>query len=192
VTASAAADRTLELRDGRRVRIRRAEPGDAAALLDYLKQVGAESVNLTFGAEGPGIGEEEEREYLARVAASDNSLAIVATVDDEIVGSLTFDGGHRERLRHAGEFGISVRQAYAGQGLGKALIEYMLAWAERTGVVRKINLKVRVDNEPAIRLYQRMGWVHEGRTTRDTLIDGEFNDCLLMGRDVDPGEPHVR
>ena len=119
------------------------------------------------------------------MAASDNSLAIVALAGEEIVGSLTFDGGRRPRLRHAGEFGISVLQAYSGLGLGKALIEYMLAWAERGGVVRKINLKVRVDNEPAIRLYERMGWVHEGRTTRDTLIDGRFSDCLTMGREVD-------
>ena len=51
--------------------------------------------------------------------------------------------------------------------------------------MRKINLKVRVDNLPAISLYERMGWVHEGRTSRDTLIDGQFSDCLLMGRDVD-------
>jgi RimJ/RimL family protein N-acetyltransferase len=62
----------------------------------------------------------------------------------------------------------------------------MIAWAERGGVVRKINLKVRADNTAAIRLYERMGWVHEGRTTRDTLIDGEFSDCLMMGREVDP------
>ena len=186
MTAPATADQRLVLRDGSSVRIRRAVPDDAAAILAYLSRVGGESINLTFGAEGPGIGEEEEREYLTRVAASDNSLAIVAVVGDEIVGGLTFDGGRRPRLRHGGEFGISVLQAYAGQGLGRALLEYMIAWAERGGVVRKINLKVRVDNVPAIRLYQRMGWVTEGRTTRDTLIDGEFNDCLLMGREVDP------
>jgi RimJ/RimL family protein N-acetyltransferase len=186
MTVGAAADRMLVLQDGRSVRIRRAEPDDAAAVLAYLRRVGGETINLTFGAEGPGISEQEEREYLTRVAASDNSLAIVAVVGDEIVGGLTFDGGHRPRMRHAGEFGISVLQAYAGQGLGKALLEYMIAWAERGGVVRKINLKVRVDNTPAIRLYERMGWVPEGRTTRDTLIDGKFSDCLLMGREVDP------
>ena len=186
MTASAAADRTVALRDGRTVRLRRAEPDDAAAILAYLRQVGGETVNLSFGSEGPGISEAEEREYLTRVAASDNSLAVVALAGDEIVGTLTFDGGRRPRLRHAGEVGISVLQAYAGQGLGKALMEYLIAWAEQSGVVRKINLKVRVDNEPAIRLYERLGWVREGRTTRDTLIDGEFNDCLLMGRAVDP------
>lgn len=186
MTISAAAERTLTLGDGRRVRIRRAQPEDAGPVLEYLRKVGSETVNLTFGAEGPGLTEADEREYLARVAASDNSLAIVAVVGDEIVGSLTFDGGRRARLRHAGEFGISVAQAYAGHGIGKALIAYMLSWAEQGGVVRKINLKVRADNEPAIRLYERMGWVLEGRTTRDTLIDGEFNDCLLMGREVDP------
>ncbi len=186
MTAGMLADRTLALRDGRTVRIRRAEPDDAAAVLAYLGKVGGETVNLTFGAEGPGLSEEEEREYLTRVAASDNSLAILAVDGDEVVASLTFDGGQRQRLRHAGEFGISVLHAYAGQGLGKALLEYMLDWAQRSGVVRKINLKVRVDNLPAIRLYRNMGWVEEGRTTRDTLIDGEFNDCLLMGRNVDP------
>ena len=186
MTAGAQADPTLALRDGRSVRIRRARPEDAGAILEYLRKVGGETVNLTFGAEGPGLTEAEEREYLTRVAASDNSLAIVAVVGDEIVGGLTFDGGRRARLRHAGEFGISVAQAYAGQGIGQALIGYLLAWAERGGVVRKINLKVRADNLPAIRLYERMGWGHDGRTTRDTLIDGEFSDCLLMGREVDP------
>lgn len=186
MTAAAVDDRTVVLRDGRTVRIRRAGPEDAAAVLAYLGRVGGETLNLTFGAEGPGISEGEEREYLTRVAASDNSLAILALAGGEIVGSLTFDGGRRPRLRHAGEFGISVLQAWAGLGLGRALLEYLIAWAGRSGVVRKINLKVRVDNVAAIRLYERMGWVHEGRTTRDTLIEGQFNDCLLMGRDVDP------
>ncbi len=184
-SAGATVERNLALPDGRTVHIRRATPDDATPILAYLRQVGGETPNLTFGTEGPGLTDEEERDYLARVAASDNSLAIVATVGGELVGGLTFDGGQRARLRHMGEFGISVAQAYAGLGIGRAMIEYMIDWAERTGVVRKINLKVRVDNIGAIRLYERMGWVQEGRTTRDTIIDGQFNDCLLMGLEVE-------
>jgi GNAT superfamily N-acetyltransferase len=119
---SLATERELRLPDGGAVRIRRAVPDDAGAVLRYLRQVGGETDNLTFGSEGPNLSESEEREYLARVGESDNSLAVVATVGDAIVGSLTFDGGHRPRLRHAGEFGISVAQAYAGLGIGRALI----------------------------------------------------------------------
>ena len=184
--AGSLTERELALPGGRAVLIRRAAPDDAAAILAYLSQVGGETINLTFGSEGPGITEEQEREYLTRVAASDNSLAILAVAGETIVGGLTFDGGTRPRLRHAGEFGISVAQAWAGRGIGRALLEYMIDWAERGGIVRKINLKVRVDNAAAIKLYERMGWVHEGRTTRDTLMDGTFNDCLFMGRAVDP------
>jgi RimJ/RimL family protein N-acetyltransferase len=186
MTPHTAVERDLTLPDGRVVRIRPAVADDASAALAYLSKVGGETNNLSFGVEGPGITEAEEREYFTRVADSDNSLAILALVDGEIVGGLTFDGGRRPRLRHAGEFGISVAQAYAGLGIGRAMIEYMIAWAEASGVVRKINLKVRADNAAAIRLYQRMGWATEGRTTRDTVIAGEFNDCLLMGRPVDP------
>jgi RimJ/RimL family protein N-acetyltransferase len=186
MTAAAAMERELRLPDGRSVLIRRAVPDDAGAALEYLRRVGGETRNLTFGPEGPGLTEADEREYFARVAGSDNCLAILALVGKTIVGGLTFDGGTRARLRHVGEFGISVAQEYAGLGIGRAMIEYMIGWAERSRVVRKINLKVRVDNLGAIRLYERMGWEHEGRTTRDTLIDGQFNDCLLMGRAVDP------
>lgn len=180
-----AEDPVLTLPDGRSVRIRRAVADDAGPVLEYLRKVGGETINLTFGSEGPGLTEEEERKYLERVARSDNSLAILAVAGETIVGGLTFDGGTRPRLRHVGEFGISVAQEYAGMGIGRAMIEYLITWAERGGVVRKINLKVRVENAAAIRLYERMGWVHEGRTTRDMMIDGQFSDCLLMGRAVD-------
>jgi RimJ/RimL family protein N-acetyltransferase len=185
MSGTSVTERQLTLSDGRTVLIRPAVPDDAAAILAYLRQVGGETDNLTFGSEGPDINEDQEREYLARVAGSDNSLAIVAIADGAIIGGLTFDGGTRPRLRHAGEFGISVAQAWAGRGIGRAMLEYLIAWAEAGGVVRKINLKVRADNEGAIRLYRSMGWVHEGRTTRDTLINGQFNDCLIMGRAID-------
>jgi len=166
--------------------LRHATPEDAGALLAYLRQMGSESEFVTFGAEGIPVGEEAEAAYIARVAGSDNAIFLLAVADGRIVGALTFAGGDRARLRHVGEFGVSVLRAWWGRGVAGALIREMLAWARRSGVIRKINLKVRADHARGIALYERLGWVHEGRTTRDLLIDGRFHDALYMGQEIDP------
>lgn len=170
--------------------IRRGEPGDAAAFLAYLRKMGGETEFVTFGPEGINLTEEEEAAYIAKTNASDNAIFLLAVADGEIVGGLTFNGGTRARLRHTGEFGVSVLREWWGRGVAGALITEMLRWARRSGVVRKINLRVRADNRRAIRLYERLGFVHEGRVTRDIQIDGHFYDNLAMGIEIDP-EPEA-
>lgn len=183
------APRDLALPDGRLVTIRCAQPDDAPALIECLKRVGGESSYLTFGPEGRGFDEVKQRAVLAEAHAKHNALALVALDGDRIVGNLLFEGGDRPRIRHGGELGISVLQAYAGKGVGRAMLEALIAWAEGSGVVRKLDLRVRSDNLAAIRLYERLGWKVEGLLTRDLCIDGVFHDALYMGRHVDPPTP---
>ena len=105
------------------------------------------------------------------------------------MGYLTFTGGNRLRTRHAGEFGITVTRGCQGVGLGRRLMAMLIDWARRGGIVRKINLLVRADNEAAIALYASLGFETEGRKRRDMLVGGTFHDALLMGLLVDPSEP---
>ncbi|HEU4557161.1 MAG TPA: GNAT family protein [Longimicrobium sp.] len=167
-------------------RIRPGQPEDAAAFLAYLRKMGGETEFVTFGPEGIDLNEEEEAAYIAKTNANDNAIFLLAVADGEIVGGLTFAGGTRARLRHTGEFGVSVLREWWGRGVAGALISEMLDWARRSGVVRKINLRVRADNPRAIRLYERLGFAHEGRVTRDIQIDGQFYDNLAMGIEIDP------
>jgi RimJ/RimL family protein N-acetyltransferase len=166
--------------------IRHAQPGDAAAILAYLRQMGSETGFVTFGAEGIPMDEEAEAAHIGRVNEADNAIFLLAMADGGIIGALTFNGGNRSRTRHVGEFGVSVLRAWWGRGVARALLEQMLAWARASGVVRKINLRVRVDNTRAIALYERLGFVHEGRTTRELWVDDAFHDSLLMGIEIDP------
>jgi RimJ/RimL family protein N-acetyltransferase len=179
--------RELPLRDGRTLVVRHAVEDDAAAMLDFFRRTGGETDFVTFGAEGLPRTLEQEREVIRTLTRAENGLAIVAVDGDRIVGSMRFEPGSRPRTRHGGEFGIAVLQEYNGFGIGKALLECLIAWAEGTGIVRKLDLRVRADNERAIRLYESMGWRVEGRITRDMLLpDGTFHDALWMGRPVDP------
>jgi RimJ/RimL family protein N-acetyltransferase len=181
--------RDLALPDGRLVTIRCAVPDDAPALIECLQRAGGESTYLTFGPEGRGLDEVEQRAVLAGAHAKDNALALVTVEGDRIIGNLFFEGGNRSRIRHGGEFGISVLQEFAGKGVGRAMLEMLIAWAEQSGVIRKLDLRVRSDNLGAIRLYERLGWKIEGLITRDLCIDGVFHDALYMGRHVDPPSP---
>jgi RimJ/RimL family protein N-acetyltransferase len=174
--------------DGAPIRIRPSTAADAPAVLAYLRSVGAESDFLSFGGEGPPVSEAEERVFLARLEATDNALAILAEWNGQIVGYLTFTGGNRLRTRHAGEFGITVAQPFQGIGLGRRMLAMLIDWTREGGIVRKINLLVRCDNDRAIALYESLGFEVEGRKRRDMQIDGVFHDAFLMGLAVDPGD----
>lgn len=181
-----AAKRLVRTRSGHTVEIRDAEPSDAPALLAYFKRIGGETPHLTFGEEGVPLSEAEERAHIERLRNADNMLFLLALCDGEIVGHVTFTGGTKPRTRHSGELGISIVQPYWREGLGKTLIQSLLAWATAGGIIRKINLRVRVDNARAIALYEQLGFIIEGRETRTVCIDGEFHDGFFMGLAIDP------
>ncbi len=162
------------------IRIRQAAVADAEAVVAYCDAVSAESDNLTFGAGEFGISVARERIFLESVLATDNHVYFLAECGDELVGTLSCSGPQRIRVRHAVSLGMTVREAWWGLGIGGALMDAMLAWAPGVGLT-KINLSVRTDNAPAIRLYERKGFVLEGTELRCMRIDGAYVDCHRMG-----------
>lgn len=164
--------------------IRRAIKSDAQELLDYLDIIGGESDFLTFGAEGLGITLEEEEAFIEGNMNQDNGLFIVVVLEGKIIGNLNFAGGVKQRTRHTGEFGVSVLKEFWGQGIGRELITYLIDWAKDTGIVTKINLKVRSDHEKGMKLYKSLGFIEEGIQTRDFLIEGKYYDSLIMGLEL--------
>lgn len=89
--------------------IERARAEDAAALLDYLKIVGGETENLSFGAEGVPLSLEAEQDYLRSQCESADNVQYLAKVDGEIIGTASLNRKPR-RMSHRGEFGISLKK----------------------------------------------------------------------------------
>lgn len=176
--------RTLPLRDGRLLVIREASIEDAPALLEYVEAVSGESDFLSFGPGEFGLTRPQEEEFLRYIVNADNELYLVGLVDEVIVSSLTFSAGRRPRIRHAGELGMSVRKELWGQGAGSHILDALLDWARATGIITKINLRVRTDNARAIRLYERKGFVHEGTISREVYVRGEYHAHHHMGLEL--------
>jgi len=68
---------------------------------------------------------------------------------------------------------------WRGRGLGQRLLEATLGEARRSGF-KRIELDVHADNQRAIGLYEKAGFVREGLLRNASLIDGVFRDAILM------------
>lgn len=74
---------------------------------------------------------------------------------------------------------VAVRRDRQKEGIGNFLMESMIRLAEELGV-KMIHLEVRVSNETAIRLYERLGFTKDG--IRKKYYEKPVEDAILMTR----------
>lgn len=158
--------------------IERARPEDAASLLEYLKIVGGETDNLSFGAEGVPLSLEEEQEYLRAQCDSHDNVQYLAKVNGKIIGTASLNR-LSHRMSHRGVFGISLKKAWWGCGAASALMEAILDFAGENGF-EQLNLEVRSSNARAIRLYEKYGFRKLCTFPHFFKINGEYVDFDLM------------
>lgn len=104
---------------------------------------------------------------------------VVARDANRVVGWCDILPGWHHTLRHCGSLGVGMLASHRGRGLGEALFKACLPLAKQAGITR-IELEARSDNEPALRLYRRLGFRHEGTKERGMFVDGEYKDTMAM------------
>ena len=145
---------------------------DAAAMIDFLKTVGGETDNLTFGAEGLPITIEAEAAFIVSIENSFDDIMLLAKENGEIIGSASLNRMPR-RMSHIGDFSVSVLKKYWNKGVGRMLIDGILDFASENGF-EIINLQVRSDNKAAIHLYEKYGFKKIGTHPASFKINGEY------------------
>lgn len=162
--------------------IERAREEDAEALLEYLKIVGGETDNLSFGAEGVPVDLETEKSCLRSQYESVDNVQYLAKVNGEIIGTASLNR-KSNRMSHRGVFGISLKKAWWGCGAASALMEAILSFA-RENEFEQLNLEVRSDNVRAIRLYEKYGFQKICSFPHFFKIDGKYIDFDLMNLEL--------
>lgn len=155
------------------VTYRKAAVEDASALLDFLRVVGGESDNLSFGAEGLPVTVEQEEEFLASLENSLRDRMLLAFDGDILVGNASISAFGRPRFEHRRSIAISVRKDWWGRGIGSGLLERLIVFAKETGA-EVISLEVRSDNRRAIALYEKFGFRRFGTYEKFFRLGDEY------------------
>ncbi len=117
-----------------------------------------------------------------RLEADDaNDTRIVAMLGAGIVGSATLTrlGGRRA---HVGQVGMGVADGWTGRRIGTALLAALVDTADNWLGLRRLELEVLADNEPALALYRRFGFMPEGVRHDAVFRAGALADTLAMAR----------
>jgi putative acetyltransferase len=115
-------------------------------------------------------------------ADPDATHVLGAFVDGRLAGLACLTSPSRPRIRHLGSLWMAVHPDHQGRGVGSKLLGALVEAADRwLGLVR-LELHVHADNAPALRLYERHGFIVEARKTADMVRDGRLVEGLTMGR----------
>lgn len=166
------------------VRIREAEPTDAAGLVALAREVSREPEGWLLSSEqwrSPAA----ERRYLRAVRRSPHAAVFVAEVPEGLVGRLSVARDPHPASFHVADLGLMVAASHRRRGIGRALLQRAVDWA-RGNAVEKLELHVFPDNEPALALYESFGFTREGYRRNHYRRDGEYVDAVLMALDTLP------
>jgi RimJ/RimL family protein N-acetyltransferase len=173
------------LKAGEMVIVRSAVPDDARAVLAHVNAVVDEDEFSVTCPEECTFTEEQERDWIRSYADDAGKLVIAAEESGQIIGVFFLESRSRKRLAHVATVHMSIRKDWRSRGLGTVLLQSAIEWAQSHPVIEKLGLAVFSSNSRAIGLYRKLGFVEEGRKSREVKFGPDrYVDDVLMCRFV--------
>ncbi|WP_143462880.1 GNAT family N-acetyltransferase [Levilactobacillus enshiensis] len=138
------------------VSIRLPEAADAKKLLALLARLQQESDTFSLVDADDPISAAQEADQLDQIRQSPRHLLLVASLGKQLLGVCSISPTPQGNV---GELGIAVEKKYWRMGIGTALVDEALYWAESASELEAVGLIVQTRNVAAMKLYQKLGFV---------------------------------
>jgi putative acetyltransferase len=165
------------------IRVRRAEPTDAPALVALAEAVGGEEGRWMLTTD-TWRSVRDERRYLRAVRRHPDAAVFVAEEDGLVLARLSIARDPHPASRHVADLGLMVAAEFRRQGAGRALMLAADDWARSVGV-RKLELHVLPYNTAAIALYEQVGYAREGVRRNHYRHGDGYVDAVLMAKELE-------
>jgi len=165
---------------GNRIRLRAAERGDLEKFVEWVNDPEV-TRGLTLFLPMSSIDEEKWFETAMQKPQVEKPLVIDIKDGDEwrVIGNSGFFDF--DWIARSAEVGIMIGdKSVWNQGYGTETMRLLLRHAFQTLNLHRVFLRVHSDNVYAIRTYEKVGFVHEGRLRQVVYRDGEYHDLLMM------------
>lgn len=180
-------DKTVTLKDGRICLLRNGTAADGQAVLDIFNRTHEETDFLLTYSDENSFTVSQERDFLQRQTDSANAIEIIAVVDGVVAGTAGIDAlGMRDKIKHRAVFGIALTKEFWGLGIGKHLMEACIGCAREAGYLQ-LELEVVAENEKAVEMYKRAGFIEYGRNPKAfRLRTGKYQELIDMRLELQP------
>ncbi|MCG9649042.1 GNAT family N-acetyltransferase [Vibrio brasiliensis] len=156
------------------MKIRKMSPADLPALYDIYTDKEVVNNNRYL----PDIKREE---FDSMFSDSQHNFVAVES-DGELLGHLAINSTSKPRLKHSASFGIAVAKTSRGKGVGRFLMEYLLAYCDEQLNLTRLELEVHANNVAALALYKSFGFEVEGTKRKAVLVEDALIDIVIMSR----------
>ena len=160
--------------------IREIQIGDAENLLNLLKKLDAETTFLLYEKGERKRTIEQQRKNIQEQLEK-GVLTFVLEDNKKLVGYVFGNIFTANRKKHCMYLAIAILQEYTGKGYGTKLMRTLEKQAINNGINR-LELEVSEKNKFAISLYEKLGFEVEGVKRRAFLVNGNYENELIMGK----------
>lgn len=114
-----------------------------------------------------------------RDAKAGKSLPFGVTFDGRLVGQVTVANVVRGAMQGA-TMGYWVAREVAGQGITPTAVALVVDHCFAEVGLHRVEVGIRPENEPSLRLARKLGFREEGRAERFLWIDGGWRDHVIF------------
>lgn len=172
-------------KSGKEIKFRYPNIADVKILTDYINKISNEKTFILYQGEQQTL--ESETKWLndkLKKISNKECVYLCAFYGNRLIGSSEITLKDKVKA-HIGSFGITVDQDFRGIGIGKKLMELVLAESVKNiPNLKIIELEVFGNNPLAKKMYEKFGFIEFGRLSNGILHKGKYVDAVLMYKKV--------